>query len=405
MDNTDAEMRITTAVATTVQAESLVDHLVDQVRAGLAGQSVDLCLVFASADFQERLDELALELHERLAPHTFAGTSAETVIAGGHEYEGQPALAVWAAHMPGVHAQAFHLAVGDLPNVAARDELLELVGAPLGGNPSFLLFADPFSFNPPHLLNLLERLQELYPGRPVLGGLASAAKEPGQNRLLFEGQTLRHGLVGVALWGNLRVDTVVSQGCRPIGRHMVITRADQNIIYELGGRSPLEVIKHLLIDSEPRDRRLLRERGLLVGCVINEYQKEFGQGDFLIRSLIGIDEKSGAMAVSDLIRTGQTVQFHVRDGDSAAEDLAAMLTPMREARAAGALLFTCNGRGTQLFEDRHHDALAVQRAGGNAPVAGFFCAGEIGPVGTHNFLHGHTASIGFFRAAESRSDG
>ncbi len=208
------------------------------------------------------------------------------------------------------------------------------------------MLAEPFSFSAtPGLLNLLERLDSAYPGCQVLGGLASAGEEPGQNRIIFDGHTLRHGLVGVAVWGGTRVDAVVSQGCRPIGKAKVVTRADGNVIYELGGQAPLEVVKQLLVEVAPQDRRLLRRRGLLLGCVANEYQQKFARGDFVIRNPLGFDPNSGAMAVNDLIRIGQTVQFHVRDEASASEDLEGLLAARHSRPAVGALLFTLQWAG------------------------------------------------------------
>jgi small ligand-binding sensory domain FIST len=398
-------MRMAVAVVTAVATDAPAEQLAGQVQAALGGGPADLCFAFASAHFEDTLETLAEEIHDRLPARTMAGVTAEAVIVGDHEYECQPALALWAARLPGVHVCSFHLSAEDLERLETPEQLQEHLNVPAGSNPSFILLADPFTFNPtPALLTLLERLEAAYPGRPVLGGLASAADAPGQNRLIFDGQTLRHGLVGVALWGNIHVDTVVSQGCRPIGHHMVVTRADGNIIYELGGRPPLEVVKQMLVEIGPRDRQLLQRRGLLVGRAINEYQPRFAARDFLIRDPLGFDAASGAMAVNDLIRTGQTVQFHVRDGATAAEDLDSMLSTVRRRPAKGALLFTCNGRGTRLFGHRHHDARMVQDAAGAIPAAGFFCAGEIGPVGRRNFLHGHTASIGFFRPTHPERD-
>lgn len=399
------QMRITTAVTAAVDGDDQARILTEQVQAGLGGDAVHLCLLFASAHFEDRLQNLALEIHELLQPRAFIGVTAEAVIGGDQEYECQPALVLWAAHLPGVGVRSFHLSAEDLKRFESPEQLREHLSVPAEPAPDFILLADPFTFDPtPVLLTLLEQLQAAYPGRPAIGGLASGGEAPGQNRLVFDGQTLHHGLVGVGLWGDVHVDTVVSQGCRPIGRHMVVTRADGNVIYELGGKPPLETVKQLLVKLETRDRRLLQRRGLLVGCAINEYQKEFSQGDFLIRNPIGFDSSSGAMAVNDLIRTGQTVQFHVRDGTTASQDLGDMLSMARDVPAAGALLFSCSARGTHLFNRRHHDARAVCDACGGIPLAGFFCAGEIGPVGEQNYVHAHTASIGLFRPARATPD-
>ena len=356
-----------------------------------------MCLLFASADFRDELEEIAATVSERLDPKAFIGATAESVICDAVEYEHQPAITIWAAHLPGARAAAFHLSQDDLERLEEPEAWHEHLGVDAAARPHFVLLSDPFTLD---LLGAVERLEAAYPGRPAIGGVASGGESPGQNVMIFEGQPLHHGLCGVALWGDIEIDTVVSQGCRPIGRHLVITEAERNVIRQLGGKPPLAVVMETLKRCSTRDIELARTGGLLVGRVINEYQGRFRRGDFLIRNPIGFEEKSGAMMINDLVRTGQTIQFQVRDGASADDDLVSMLGASPRSPAVGALLFSCSGRGSRLFKDRHHDAQAVVQACGGQPVAGFFCAGEIGPVGRQNFLHGHTASAGFFRPAD-----
>ncbi|MGH6960714.1 MAG: FIST signal transduction protein, partial [Dongiaceae bacterium] len=389
--------------STAVGGAETARELVAQVTPAEAGRTADLALLFASAHFEDELEKIAAEIHDLLRPRAFIGATGEAVIGGDQEFEHQPAITLWSAHLPGATATSFHLSEDELAGLDTAAGLQEHLGVRAEERPYFVMLGDPYTFSG-GVMGLLELLAQVYPGRPTIGGMASAAEQPGQNALVFDGQVLRHGLVGVALRGNVRVDTVVSQGCRPIGRHMVITKADRNVIYQLGGRPPLAVVSELLNECPPHDIELARARGLLVGRVINEYQKSFSRGDFLIRNPIGFDSNSGAMAVNDLVRTGQTIQFHVRDGESASEDLSLLLAAARREPAAGALLFSCNGRGTRLFAQRHHDARAVRTSCGGIPLAGFFCAGEIGPVGERNFLHGHTASLGLFRPAEPQGD-
>jgi small ligand-binding sensory domain FIST len=209
---------------------------------------------------------------------------------------------------------------------------------------------------------------------------------------------LDHGAIGVLIEGPIGIRSIVSQGCRPIGRHMIITRGKDNIIAGLGGKAPLAQLQDLWQELSPDDRALC-QHGLHVGRVINEYQGEFQRGDFLVRNVMGLDQDSGSLAINDAIRVGQTVQFHVRDSITADEDLRTMLqaaTKSHEARPGGALLFTCNGRGTRLFPEAHHDARAICAALGELPLAGFFAQGELGPVGGQNFIHGFTASVVLF---------
>jgi small ligand-binding sensory domain FIST len=217
---------------------------------------------------------------------------------------------------------------------------------------------------------------------PLVGGLAAGG--------VFGGTS------GVAISGGVAVRTIVSQGCRPTGRSFVVTRAEGNVIQELAGQPALRRFEEVMHHADPRDRRLVRD-GLFVGIVIDEYKEEFERGDFLIRPVLGADPRTGALAVGDYVEVGRTVRFQVRDAESADEDLRTMLAGVRD-RPAGALLFTCNGRGSRLFGVPDHDVSAIRDALPALPVAGFFCNGEIGPVGGRNFLHGFTASVAFFSA-------
>ncbi len=233
--------------------------------------------------------------------------------------------------------------------------------------------------------------------RITRSGMASGGRRPGMNALLLGPRAVDHGAIGVLVQGPAIVRSVVSQGCRPIGKPLVITKAEDNFILELGGKPPALRLQELWQELAPDERQLLQQ-GLHVGRVINEYQGKFERGDFLIRNVMGLDRNNGALAVTDHIRVGQTVQFHVRDAASADEDLHALLQLDLRAHAkpAGALLFTCNGRGTRLFDEPHHDARAIRAEAGALPVAGFFAMGELGPVGGQNFIHGFTASVLLF---------
>jgi small ligand-binding sensory domain FIST len=210
---------------------------------------------------------------------------------------------------------------------------------------------------------------------------------------------LDSGAVGVALPGNVGVVALVSQGCRPIGQVLTVTRSAGNVISELAGKPPLQRVQELYASLPEHDRELMAE-GLLVGRVIDEYKTDFQRGDFLVRGVIGADPDSGAIAVGDAVAAGETIQFHVRDEASADEDLRTTLNVARakvgDHRVAGGLLFTCNGRGSRMFSTPDHDAALVASELDDPPIAGFFCAGELGPVGSKNFLHGFTASMALF---------
>jgi small ligand-binding sensory domain FIST len=260
-----------------------------------------------------------------------------------------------------------------------------------------LALGDPYSFAAELLLELVN---DEYPGAPVIGGMASSASQPGENVLFCNGEVHRSGMVAAFLEGDLRVRTLVSQGCRPIGQPFVITRCDRNIIFELGGMPAFKRLEDVFRSLATHEQAMV-QRGLHLGRVVSEYRDHFEQGDFLVRNVVGVDSESGAIAIADFVRPGQTVQFHVRDADTADAELRQLLA--REKREAGpnrsaALLFTCNGRGTRLFPQPNHDADAIAQAFGQLPTAGFFAAGELGPVGGRNFIHGFTASIALLDA-------
>jgi small ligand-binding sensory domain FIST len=264
------------------------------------------------------------------------------------------------------------------------------------------VLGEPFSFPADWLL---ERLNEDRPGVPVVGGMASGSHTPGGNRLILNGRVLDQGAVAALIHGPVQIETVVSQGCRPIGRTFVVTKAEQNVILELSGKPPLAQLQEVFDALPPADQRLVQQ-GLHVGRVINEYQDQFERGDFLVRNCVGADRDTGALAIGDYVRTGQTVQFHVRDAQTADEDLRELVRSAQQSsadQALGALLFTCNGRGTRMFDQPHHDAGVLSELLDGIPLAGFFAQGELGPIGGKNFVHGFTASAALFSAPQERS--
>ncbi|MEM6334774.1 MAG: FIST N-terminal domain-containing protein, partial [Planctomycetota bacterium] len=273
-----------------------------------------------------------------------------------------------------------------------------------GGQELVCLFADPFTTP---LVKLLPAMDRALPGVPVIGGLLSGTQKPGKHRLWADGELLNSGSVGFVIGDcprrpaeHVEVATTVSQGCRPIGRPMVITKSKRHVVQELGGRNALLVVKELADGLGEGEADLVRSQGLHVGRVIDEYKDRFGPGDFLIRGLVGLDSTAGYIAIGDpMIRVGQTIQFQVRDRDAAEADLELMLETQRvHGPAAGALLMTCNGRGTRLFGSADHDAQRVAEALGTEAIGGALAAGEIGPVGGRSHVHGHAASVAALRA-------
>ncbi len=361
-----------------------VGETAGEIMEQLGGEDPHLVVCFASSHFVGALDDATNALRNLLEPTVLIGATAGGIIGGPREVESGPAFSVFAARLPEAVLTPVVLQLEETPDGAA------VTGWPheLGEPSTLLLLADPFTFPSDAFLR---RLNAERPGLAVIGGLASAANHPGGNRLALNDTIRRDGAVGVFLDG-VQVETVVSQGCRPIGQPFTVTRADRNLVVELGGQPALRRLEELAAGATEADRELLR-RGLQVGLVVDEHKAEFGRGDFLVRSVLGADPDVGSIAVGDQIEVGQTLQFQVRDGAAADEDLRALLG---SHAASGALLFTCNGRGQHLFGVPNHDSGVVAELLGSVPAAGAFCAGELGPVGGQNFLHGFTASVALF---------
>jgi small ligand-binding sensory domain FIST len=381
--------RVGAGLSTLEDAAAAALEAAGAAAASLGDSPVDLALVFLAPPHLAEAPEVAGIVRETLAPGCLLGCVAEGVIGGERELEEGPGVAVWAASLPGAALTPFHATVDVSGEEAEVDGIPELEDPAL-----VLLIVDPFSFP---AAGLVEALGALYPGVPVVGGLATGGGRPGLQALILDDLVADGGAVGVSIAG-VPVEAVVSQGCAPLGSDAVITRAKGNVIYELAGKPAYERLKEIVAGLSPRER-LLAARGLLAGIVIDENKPEYGRGDFLMRGIVGADEESGALAIGEEVRVGQTVRFHARDAGSADEDLErALREALRQApgEPAGALLFTCNGRGTHMFEAPDHDSRAVATALGSPAVAGFFCGGEIGPVGGRSFLHGFTATMAIF---------
>jgi small ligand-binding sensory domain FIST len=388
-------MPFAAALSILSRTSEALDQVCSQVRGPLNG-TPDLALLFFSPHHLTACEDLVEGLRERLTPRCLLGCVGESIIGNDREIEASPALSLWACRWANpVAMDPFHLV---LERTADGPSLLGWPDALVGADAretAVLLLGDPYTF-PTDLF--LRQINDNSPGLRVQGGMASGVRGPGDCRMLLPEGVRDQGAVGVVLQGKIGMRSIVSQGCRPIGRHMVITKAQENVIQELGGRPPLEVLRELWQTLSVEDQQLLHN-GLHVGLVINEYQDEFQRGDFLVRNVTALDRRSGAMQITDFVRVGQTVQFHVRDAASADEDLHALLQldlHAHDKRPAGGLLFSCNGRGTRLFSQPDHDAGVIRKEAGTIPLAGFFAMGEVGPVGGQNFMHGFTASIALF---------
>jgi small ligand-binding sensory domain FIST len=354
------------------------------------GGSPDLVVCFFSMEHADAAAGIALSLSERTGTSAIVGCTAQGVIGGGRELEEEPGLAVWMATLPNVTVRPFALRVLPLEDGVGISGWPDL---PADERSSVLMLADPFTFPAD---SFLERLNAEQAGLPVVGGMVSGAGEPGRHRLICGTEVLDGGAAGAALVGPVDIRAVVSQGCRPVGAPFAVTRGEGNVVHELGGRPAVDRLRQMLAGLDPREQELLRGGGLQVGQVIDEHKASFDRGDFLVRGLLGADPETGSIAVADSVEVGQTLQFHVRDAASADEDLQLLLAPVARWRPRGVLLFSCNGRGRGFFGEPDHDAARVAAATGEAPMAGFFAQGELGPIGGRNFLHTFTASMAVF---------
>ncbi|WP_067799906.1 FIST signal transduction protein [Actinomadura formosensis] len=376
---------------------SAATSAVEQALAPLSA-APDLVCVFVTGDDPDEIEAAVLAAEQAAGPTMLLGCSASGVIGAGRGVEERGAVSAWAAVLPGARLDAFRL------EALKADDRLIVVGMPEGQDDDVVgvLLADPYTFP---IDAFVERSDEALPGLPLVGGLAegSGAAEGGRGeaRLFVGGEIYRDGAVGVVIGGPVAAATVVSQGARPIGPDMVVTKAEENVLYELAGVPALEKLEQIVLGL-PEEEQELAGRGLLIGVAMDEYAHEHERGDFLVRGVVGADTDSGAIAIGDVVDVGRTVRFQVRDAGAAEEDLTALLERFDLVPVEGALLFSCNGRGQAMFPDSDHDAKVLDRAFGPAGVGGFFAAGEIGPVAGRNHVHGYTASIlAFGRAGDA----
>jgi small ligand-binding sensory domain FIST len=384
-------VRIGTGLSTSPDARAGAVEAAIAARRGLQGESCDLAVVFASGAHVIAPEATLEGVHEALAPDQLIGCAAAGVIGARREVEDGTAVSVWAAHLDGATASVFHSVVEEL-----GDGQGALAGMPdLAGADSAILLADPATFPTDAVLRFLAQNA---PTVPLIGGLASARTVDGGAVLLCGDDVHTEGAVGVRLDG-IEMLPCVSQGATPIGPELTITAAEGHLIAELAGKPALEKLRET-IDALSADETRLIRGGLLMGIVVDANKPEYVQGDFLVRGLVGADPDTGHVAVAADVHPGQVVRLHARDAASADRDLRDALGVRMRALGgrtpAGALVFSCNSRGRDMFGTADHDAEVVDDGLGGAPAAGFFAAGEIGPVGGQPFLHSFTATVAVF---------
>ena len=362
-----------------------------------------LVVVFASATYNDSASDVPRIIRNHFPNAMILGCSGAGIIGAAKEIEQQSAVALTVGYLPGVEIKPFRVISDELPSPdEPPDAWANILGVTPEEKPHFLVLMDPFSMAGE---SILSGLDYAFPSAVKVGGVASGSGLPGGHALFLDSQIYRDGAIGIALTGNIVVETVVAQGCRPIGELKRITMADRNLLMEIDGERPLDYLKDMFTRLSPDDQNLVRNN-LFLGIAMDP-QLELEQvnaGDFLIRNLIGTDQENGYVAVGEFLREGQLAQFHVRDASTSSEDLHRQLTRYMEttgqASPVGALMFQCNGRGKHLYGRENHDSDLFTEMIGSIPLGGFFCNGEIGQVSGTTYLHGYTSSFALFRSKE-----
>ncbi len=397
------QMQWTNALSTRPSLEAAISEVVEQA-VGELSTKANLGIVFISSAFTSEYSRFLPLLRQQLDVPVLIGCSGGGVVGTNNsgqpqELEAEAALSLTLAHLPQVNIRPFHIVAEQLPDLdSSPNAWMDLIGLPKTPSPQFILLSSNFASG---INDLLKGLDFAYPGSITVGGQASGAGM-GNPIALFCNETLHtQGTVGVALTGNISLDTIVAQGCRPIGKPYQISKCDRNIILELDEQVPLILLRDLISDLS-EDEKTLAQNSLFVGLAMDEFKQNLQQGDFLIRNILGVDPTAGAIAIGDHLRPGQRLQFHLRDAQTSAQDLEFLLNKYKqeqtsESSAVGALVFSCLGRGERLYGKPNFDSTLFQHYIKDIPLGGFFCAGEIGSVGGSTFLHGYTSVFAIFR--------
>ena len=394
-------MRWASASAHGPDAKDLVARVAAEVVAGLLGSPPHVALAFLGPRHILAAADILQGVRRALGPVPVVGCSAGGVIGGGREHEQPAALSLTAGSLPGVAVSPFHVEDDELPDADAPPAAWHRpLGVPASPPPIFVLLADPFTIRAEALL---EGLDFSFPASVKVGGLASGASRPGAQALFSGDRVVASGAVGVALTGDVALTPAVAQGCRGFGPVLTVTACEGTLLQGLDGAPALDGVRRVLAEASERDRSLARSTALFLGVKTDPFSADAGDGAWLIRNVLGVDPEAGSLHVGEVLRPGRRVRFHVRDRVTSAEDLDRTLSKAQGAGgapASGALLFSCMGRGMHLYGVPDHDTRAFQAHFSGVPLGGFFCSGEIGPVGGETRLHGYTSSFGIFRSAK-----
>jgi small ligand-binding sensory domain FIST len=395
-------MKWASAISEETDLAAALEECAAKVTSELGPDSpASLVVVFASATYNEASADVPRILGERFPDAMIFGCSGAGIIGDAREIEQQPAVALTVGHLPGVETKPFRMISDELPSPdEPPDAWSDLLNVSPDDKPQFLVLMDPFSMAGE---GLLSGLDYAYPSATKVGGLTSGSGLPGGHALFLGNDVYRDGAIGIALTGDIVVETVVAQGCRPIGELKRITKAERNLLMELDGERAMDYLRDMFGRLSPEDQNLVGNN-LFLGIAMDPQLEleDVNAGDFLIRNLIGTDQENGYVAIGELLREGQLAQFHIRDASTSSEDLQRQLTRYMEtsgeASPVGALMFQCNGRGKYLYGKENHDSDLFTEMLGSIPLGGFFCNGEIGQVSGTTYLHGYTSSFALFKA-------
>jgi small ligand-binding sensory domain FIST len=391
-------MQWASALSTQEQPLVAVQAVLGSIQTQLMDDQVSLVLIFASGHSKEAWPVFLESIRKEYLESTIVGCGAAGVVGGGREVENSVALSVTAAVLPDVAVIGFHYEGQAVATVnEAAQNWIERLGVEAEHRPAFMVFPDPYTCDPAQLIAGLDRA---YPGQVKVGGLASGGHAAGEQVLVLDDRVEHAGAVGVAMYGDIDVSSIVAQGCRPVGNSMVVTECRKNLLVELDGVSALEQLERVFQLLDPQDQHLFRSMPM-VGVGMDKTRETYRQGDFLLRQLMGMDRKNGFLSVGTQLEVGNIVQFHLRDAESSRTELEELLIQHGRNHSVdegeGAVLFSCVGRGESFFGVPDHDVSVATRYLGGAPIGGFFGAGEVGPVDGRTWLHGYTCAIGIFR--------
>ncbi len=396
------QMQWINALSTRASLEAAISEVVEKALSSLSTKA-NLGIVFISSAFTSEYSRLLPLLAQQLDVPVLIGCSGGGVVGTNswgeaQELEGEAALSLTLAYLPSVNIRPFHIVAEELPDLdSSPNAWMDLIGVPQNPTPQFILLSSNLASG---INDLLKGLDFAYPGSVTVGGQASGGM--GNSIALFcNDKFYDRGTVGIALTGNIVLDTIVAQGCRPIGKPYQISKCDRNIILEIEEQVPLILLRDLIANLSESEK-ILAQNSLFVGVAMDEFKQNLQQGDFLIRNILGVDPTAGAIAVGDYLRPGQRLQFQLRDAQTSAQDLEFLLNKYQQEQATesspiGALIFSCLGRGEGLYRKPNFDSALFQRYIKDIPLGGFFCGGEIGPVGGSTFLHGYTSVFAICR--------